>query len=432
MRHERRQTSARRRKSQRCRTCRSSHGKRVCPALSGMLICPECCRAKRAKIPGCDAKCRYYAPLLVSSRVRKKSNFPIHRCLISRSKDTGMLIVVGTRKRPDGNLKAMFLLLDLWKKGIRDCFFDANLSEKQFERVSQRIAKSYNLSEPIEMHDTDEPEPVIRVPKDTLIIEADNAIHLDKGVSIVDHEEASGGKAIDSTPGARATHEIYIPKTGKWYLWARVFFEYSKDSYWIGMDDAEAKPWDKDGGPGAIKIWSEPDDTSKWGRWLWDTASNDTTGNKSSNKPAFFHIRRTGYYRFWSKGREAGSRLDQILLTRARDFNAQTETEGKPLPLRYSPHLYEPASVRECRKLIRHAVQIATTVNTEIPWEIKYWIRDIWGDITRFPETEGSLYKCPKCAADLPKQAVDLIIQHAQSDDIQFYILCRKCGGEFD
>ena len=36
-----------------------------------------------------------------------------------------MLIVVGTRKRPDGNLKAMFLLLDLWKKGIRDCFFDA-------------------------------------------------------------------------------------------------------------------------------------------------------------------------------------------------------------------------------------------------------------------------------------------------------------------
>ena len=432
MRHERRQTSARRYKSQRCRTCRSSNGKRVCPALSGMLICPECCRAKRAKIPGCDAKCRYYAPLVTSSRVRKKLNFPVHRCLISRSKDTGMLIVVGTRKRPDGNLKAMFLLLDLWKKGIRDCFFDANLSEKQFEKVSQRIAKSYNLNEPLDLHGPDEPEEVIRVPKDTLIIEADNAIHLDKGVNIVDHAEASGGKAIDSVNGARATHEIYIPKTGKWYLWARVFFEYSKDSYWIGMDDAQPNPWDRDGGPGAIKIWSEPDDTSKWGRWLWDTASNGTTGNRARNTPAFFHIKRTGYYRFWSKGREAGSRLDQILLTRARDFNAQTETEGKPLRLRYSPHLYEPASVHECRKLIRHAVQIATAVNTEIPWEFKYWIRDIWGDITRFPETEGSLYKCPKCDADLPQQAVELIIQHAQSDDIQFYILCRKCGGEFD
>ena len=432
MRHERRQTSARRYKSQRCRTCRSSNGKRVCPALSGMLICPECCRAKRAKIPGCDAKCRYYAPLVTSSRVRKKLNFPVHRCLISRSKDTGMLIVVGTRKRPDGNLKAMFLLLDLWKKGIRDCFFDANLSEKQFEKVSQRIAKSYNLNEPLDLHGPDEPEEVIRVPKDTLIIEADNAIHLDKGVNIVDHAEASGGKAIDSVNGARATHEIYIPKTGKWYLWARVFFEYSKDSYWIGMDDAQPNPWDRDGGPGAIKIWSEPDDTSKWGRWLWDTASNGTTGNRARNTPAFFHIKRTGYYRFWSKGREAGSRLDQILLTRARDFNAQTETEGKPLRLRYSPHLYEPASVHECRKLIRHAVHIATAVNTEIPWEFKYWIRDIWGDIARFPETEGSLYKCPKCDADLPQQAVELIIQHAQSDDIQFYILCRKCGGEFD
>ena len=432
MRHERRQTSARRYKSQRCRTCRSNNGKRVCPALSRILICPECCRAKRAKIPGCDAKCRYYAPLVVSSRARKKPNFPSHQCLISRSKDTGMLIVVGTRKRPDGNLKAMFLLLDLWKKGIRDCFFDANLSEKQFEKVSQRIARSYNLNEPLDLHDPDEPEEVIRVPKDTLIFEADKAIHFDKGVTIVDHEEASGGKAIDSVDGARAIHEIYIPKTGKWYLWARVFFEYSKDSYWIGMDDAQPKPWDRDGGPGAIKIWSEPDDTSKWGRWLWDTASNDTTGNRSRNTPAFFHIKRTGYYRFWSKGREAGSRLDQILLTRARDFNAQTETEGKPLRLRYAPHLYEPASIHECRKLIRHAVQIATAVDTEIPWEFKYWIQDMWGNITQFPETEGSLYKCPKCEADLPQQTVDLIIQHAQSDDIQFYILCRKCGGEFD
>ena len=432
MRHERRQTSAKRYKSQRCRTCRSSNGKRVCPALSGMLICPECCRAKRAKIPGCDERCRYYAPLVVSSRARRKSDFPLHRCLISRSKDTGMLIVVGTRKRPDGNLKAMFLLLDLWKKGIRDCFFDANLSEQQFEKISQRIAKSYNLSEPLELHDTDEFDEVIRVPKDTLIIEADNAIHRDKNVRIVEHEEASGGKAIDSLPGARAMHEIYIPKTGKWYLWARVFFEYSKDSYWIGMDDALAKPWDKDGGPGAIKIWAAPDDTTKWGRWLWDTASESATDNKPSNKPAFFHIKRSGYYRLWSKGREEGARLDQILLTRARDFNVETETEGKPLPLRYSPHLYEPASIHECRKLIRHAVEIATAVDTEIPWEFKYWIQDIWGNITRFPETEGSLYKCPKCAADLPQQAVDLIIQHAQSDDIQFYILCRKCGGEFD
>lgn len=432
MRRQIRQTSAKRRRSQRCRTCRSDKGKRVCPALNGMLICPECCRAKRAKIPGCDDRCRYYSPLIRSSRTRKAPDFPLHRCLISRSNDTGMLIVVGTRKRPDGNLKAMFLLLDLWKKGIRDCFFDANLSEKQFEKVSQRIAKNYNLMESTEPGEPDGDKELARLPKDTLVIEADTAVHLDKGVRIVEHAEASRGKAIDSRERARAIHEIYIPKTGKWYLWARAFFEYSKDSYWIGMDDALAKPWDRDGGPGAIKIWVEPNDTSKWGRWLWETASDDTTGNKPNDTPAFFHIKRAGYYRLWSKGREEGSLLDQILLTRTRDFNPQTETEGKQLPLKYSPHLYEPASIHKCQKLIRHAVQIATAVNTEIPWEFKYWLRDIWGDITRFPETEGSIYKCPKCEADLPQQAVDLMIQHAQSDDIQFYILCRKCGGEFD
>ena len=342
-----------------------------------------------------------------------------------------MLIVVGTRKRPDGNLKAMFLLLDLWKKGIRDCFFDAKLSEKQFEKVSQKIAKNYDLMEPPEPDD-DEPKELVRLPKDTLVIEADAAIHLDKGVRMVAHEEASGGKAIDSLKGARAIHEIYIPKTGKWYLWARAFFEWSKDSYWIGMDDALAQPWDRDGGPGAIRICPDPDDTSKWHRWLWNTGPDSVVNTKQGINPAFFQIKRAGYYRLWSKGREAGSRLDQILLTRTRDFNTQTETEGKSLPIKHAPHPYEPASIHECQKLIRHAVQIATAVNSEIPWEFKYWLQDIWGDITQFPDPEGSLYKCPKCTADLPQQAVDLMIQHAQSDDIQFYILCRKCGGEFD
>jgi len=342
-----------------------------------------------------------------------------------------MLIVVGTRKRPDGNLKAMFLLLDLWKKGIRDCFFDAKLSEKQFEKVSQRIAKNYNLMEPTEP-DNDEPKELIRLPKDTLVIEADAAIHLDKGVRTVENEEASGGRAIDSLKGARAIHEIYIPKTGKWYLWARVFFEWSKDSYWIGMDDALANPWDRDGGPGAIRICPDPDDTSKWHRWLWNTGPDSVVNTKQGINPAFFQIKRAGYYRLWSKGREGGSRLDQILLTRTRDFNTQTETEGNPLPVKHALHPYEPASIGECQKLIRHAVQIATAVNTELPWEFKYWLQDIWGDLTEFPATEGSLYKCPKCAADLPQQAVDLMTQHAQSDDIQFYILCRKCGGEFD
>ena len=213
MRHQQYQTSKRKPKRQRCRTCRSDNGKRICPALNGMLICPECCRAKRAKIPGCDEKCQYYSPLIVSSRALKAPDFPLHRCLVSRSMDTGMLIVVGTRKRPDGNLKAMFVLLDLWKKGIRDCFFDAKLSEKQFEKVSQRIAKNYDLMESTEPGDDELPD-FIRLPKDTLVIEADTAIHLDKGVRMVEHEEASGGKAIDSLKGARQYTKFISLKQG--------------------------------------------------------------------------------------------------------------------------------------------------------------------------------------------------------------------------
>ena len=343
-----------------------------------------------------------------------------------------MLIVVGTRKRPDGNLKAMFVLLDLWKKGIRDCFFDANLSEKQFERISQKIAKHYNLVESTDPDDADESEELVRLPKDTLVIEADTAVHLDAGVEIIEHEEASDGRAIDSQYRARAIHEIYIPKTGKWYVWLRVFFGRGDDSYWIGMDDATPYPWDRDGEAGAIRICPEPDDSTKWGRWLWHTGLESVINNRPGNSPAFFQVKRTGYHRLWSKGREPGSRLDQILLTRTRDFDPELETNGRWLPIRHSQQLYEPVSLHQCQKLIRHAVQIATAVKTELPWEFKYALHDVWGDITQFPETEGSLYKCPKCESDLPQQAVDLMIQHAQSDDIQFYILCRKCGGEFD
>ncbi len=434
MHYQKPQTSKRRLRRQRCRTCRSDNGKRICPALNGILICPECCRAKRAKIPGCDEKCRYYSPLIVSGETHRPPDFPIHRCLVSRSKDTGMVIVVGTRKRPDGNLKAMFVLLDLWKKGIRDCFFDANLSEKQFERVSQKIAKRYNLIEPMDPADADEPEELVRLPKDTLVIEADDAIHLDKGVRIVEHEDASEGRAINSMHGARAIHEIYIPKTGNWYVWLRVLFGKGDDSYWIGIDDTIAYPWDRGGGTGAIRICPEPDDTTKWGRWLWHTGLESVVNNnhKLRTRPAFFKVKHTGYHQLWSKGREEGSRLDQILLTRSRNFNPEVETDGKSIGVRHSQQFYESVPLQECQKLIRHAAEIATIAGTELPWEFKYALHDVWGNITQFPQTEGSLYKCPKCEADLPQQAVDLMIQHAQSDDIQFYILCRKCGGEFD
>ena len=96
--------------------------------------------------------------------------------------------------------------------------------KNSLSRISQRIAKHYNLVELTDPDDADEPEELVRLPKDTLVIEADTAVHLDDGVGIVEDEGASDGRAIDSQYRARAIHEIYIPKTGKWYVWLRVFF----------------------------------------------------------------------------------------------------------------------------------------------------------------------------------------------------------------
>ena len=93
------------------------------------------------------------------------------------------------------------------------------------------------------------------------------------------------------------------------------------DSYWIGMDDATPYPWDRDGGQGAVRICPEPDDSTKWGRWLWHTGLESVVNIKNGDSPAYFQVKRTGYHRLWSKGREPGSRLDQILLTRSGDFN---------------------------------------------------------------------------------------------------------------
>jgi hypothetical protein len=222
----------------RCRICHTHIGKRICPALFDIPICPICCKEKRGKIPNCDKRCKFFAPMLVSSKKLPSKQFPLYKCMISKSKDTGMITTVVAQQKPNGNLRALFPLLDLWKKGLRDCFVDADISKAEFEEKCAKI----------------------------------------------------GGE--------------------------------------FPFEDIE----------------------------------------------------------------------------------------------------YE-----ECIKLIKHAYRISKEIGEEIPWEYEYWI-DILGDISKVPDLGGSLYKCAKCWADLPKRTVGLMKQHAKSEDIQFYILCRKCGGqaEFD
>lgn len=268
----------RRRSKGLCRICRSDNGKRQCPALRGSLICPDCCKELRGKIEGCDKHCPFYAPLITASKKLPFRQIPVYKCLVSKSRETGMIIAVVARERPDGSLKVMFILLDLWKKGIRDCFVDAKVSKEELMSRCTKIAKHYHIAKP--------------------------------------------------------------PET-----------EESEDS----KDLEEQKEEDE--------------------------KKEDKEVEKEKRKQEEFPFIEIGF----------------------KDF----------------------------QKLVRYAYRIASEVKTEIPWELIYW-SDMLGNMSEVPVIGGSLYKCPKCGADLPDQVVELMKHHAQSDDIQFYILCRKCGGQFE
>jgi len=266
----------RRRAKGRCRICRSDNGKRQCPALRGIMICPDCCKELRGKIKGCDNHCFFYSPLISTSKKLPVKKFPVYKCLVSKSKQTGMIIAVVARELPDGNLKVMFILLDLWKKGIRDCFVDANVPKDELEYRCTKVAKHYHIAKPIEEEEKEK-------------------------------------------------------------------------------EEKEEKKEEK---------------------------------------------------------------------TEEESKKEERKRKDEEFP-------FSEISFKELQKLVKYSYRIASEVKTEIPWDLSYW-RDMLGDMSDVPVIGGSLYKCPKCGADLPEQVSDLMKQHAQSDDIHFYILCRKCGGQFE
>jgi hypothetical protein len=169
----------------------------------------------------------------------------------------------------------------------------------------------------------------VDLPENTIIIEAD-AGEMDKGVTLVDQKEASEGKAIDSTVQALTTHEIDIPKAGDWYVWIRLYCpDGSADSYWIGIEGAKPNPNDPNGGPEAVKIYSEAGDSvntdaQPFNIWYWDAGVK-------SEPPAnrYFEVKTAGKHKLWSKGREARTLLDQILITMDEGFNAEEASKGE-------------------------------------------------------------------------------------------------------
>lgn len=173
----------------------------------------------------------------------------------------------------------------------------------------------------------------VDLPEDTIIVEAE-AGEMDKGVTVVNQKDASEEKAIDSAVQAVTTHEIDIPKAGKWYVWIRLYCpDGGADSYWIGINGAKPNPNDANGGPEAVKIYSEAGDSvntnaQPFNIWYWDSGVQ-------SEPPAnrFFEVKTAGKNQLWSKGREAKTLLDQILLTMDEDFNAEKASKGEAIDI---------------------------------------------------------------------------------------------------
>lgn len=174
----------------------------------------------------------------------------------------------------------------------------------------------------------------IELPKDTIIVEAESAAQMDKGVEIVKNKDASEGVAINSVREAKAVHEIDIPKPGKWFVWVRLYCpDSSADSYWIGIEGAEPNPWDAAGGKGAVKIYSEAGDSvntaaQPFNIWYWDS------GVKSEPPPnRHFDVKTAGKSLLWSKGREERTLLDQILITMDESFNVEEASKGAAIEI---------------------------------------------------------------------------------------------------
>ena len=116
----------------RCRLCGVNEAKRYCPAVN-TYICPACCADMRPNRPECET-CRYNFVNLTTSRVIPKPDLKFHSAWVSDSEKSGVQELAVSWKKPNGNLKAMFFLLDFWKTGLVDCFVDVSITEQEFQQ----------------------------------------------------------------------------------------------------------------------------------------------------------------------------------------------------------------------------------------------------------------------------------------------------------
>ncbi len=79
--------------------------------------------------------------------VTKSRSLEIDRCYLVGDVEIGKLQVIISRKHKTGNITAGFYLVDLWCMGVKDSFFDFNLTESDFGLLLESLYDRADLTE---------------------------------------------------------------------------------------------------------------------------------------------------------------------------------------------------------------------------------------------------------------------------------------------
>ncbi len=111
--------------------------------------------------------------------------------------------------------------------------------------------------------------------------------------------------------------------------------------------------------------------------------------------------------------------------------DASTTEEALDKLLRKEGPEFEEVELSDCQTVVKWAETISREAGHDIPWEYAHWSA-ILDDMSQVAPPTGSLYKCARCSDELPEKAVALMKRYALDAQVQFYLVCRKCGGEFE
>ena len=71
---------------------------------------------------------------------RDKRELPLYRAVYNDdADDNGTYAIMIAREKPEGNLQFIAVLVDLWKRGLKDCYGSMNLSKRKFNESIKKL-----------------------------------------------------------------------------------------------------------------------------------------------------------------------------------------------------------------------------------------------------------------------------------------------------